>query len=215
MNPSTQHEKTTQTADAVRTKKVDWIDLSGHESLTPPLPDVEETPEESDRDESNEESDRDESNEESDKEEESDEETNEEKTIPGDWVCIIYDRDYWSTTENKYLWTGRVVEENDTYLNVDCGLDEGIHIFRKRNSFFDFSKNVYDDCFGWTVRIHRIEYNYETQRIVDKTAGPENVNAYSVPESLQIPTIAAIGYMLFISLIGPMFHTICQTRDEL
>ena len=120
MNSTEQSSNMTQTAGETTEegRRADWIDLSGHESLTPPLTVVTETntedsaedsssdsaPEENEENNSEDESQ--ESGEEGDKgesedenEESSEEECEEEEckdinnTIPGDWVCIVYGRD--------------------------------------------------------------------------------------------------------------------------
>jgi len=240
MNSTEQSSKMTQTAGETTEegRRADWIDLSGHESLTPPLTVVTETntedssedsssdsaPEENEENNSEDESQ--ESGEEGDKgesedenEESSEEECEEEEckdinnTIPGDWVCIVYGRDYWKETGNKYMFTGMIIEENNRWVEVDCGEEEGTHVFHKCDSFLDFSRNTYTDRFGWTVRIHRVEFDYETCRIVDKTAHKNWEDSYQVPTKLEMPGVVALGYIFFISLVAPMFHAVCKPRN--
>ena len=245
MNSTEQSSKMTQTTgESTEGRRADWIDLSGHESLTPPLTvvteaDAEDSAEDSSSDsaqedagennvsdnDSNEEEERDEEDEQSDENERSEEERDEEdeqsdeessdedNTIPGDWVCVVYDRDYWNETGNKYLFTGMVTEENDRWVEVDCGEEEGTHVFHKCDSFLDFSRNTYTDRFGWTVRIHRVEFDYDTCRIVDKTAHKNWENAFQVPTKLEMPGVVALGYIFFISLVAPMFHALSKPRN--
>lgn len=236
MNSTEQSSKMTQTAGETTEegRRADWIDLSGHESLTPPLTVVTETntedssedsssdsaPEENEENNSEDESQ--ESGEEGDKgesEDENEESSEEEEckdisnTIPGDWVCIVYGRDYWKETGNKYMFTGMIIEENNRWVEVDCGEEEGTHVFHKCDSFLDFSRNTYTDRFGWTVRIHRVEFDYETCRIVDKTAHKNWEDSYQVPTKLEMPGVVALGYIFFISLVAPMFHALCKPRN--
>lgn len=241
MNSAQQNSKMTQTNDESKEeRRADWIDLSGHESLTPPLAVVTEANTEDSVEESSSDSeDNVENNSNSDEEEASDTQSNEEEvtdeednedevddednedevdeeesnTIPGEWVCIVYGRDYWKETGNKYLFTGMVVEENNRWVEVDCGEEEGTHVFHKCDSFLDFSRNTYTDRFGWTVRIHRVEFDYENCRIVDKTAHKNWENAFQVPTKLEMPGVVAFGYILFISLVAPMFHALCKPRN--
>lgn len=240
MNSTEQSSKMTQTTgESTEGRRADWIDLSGHESLTPPLTvvteaDAEDSAEASSSDsaqedagennvsdndsneeeERSEEEERDEEDEQSDENEQSDEESSDEdNTIPGDWVCVVYDRDYWNETGNKYLFTGMVTEENDRWVEVDCGEEEGTHVFHKCDSFLDFSRNTYTDRFGWTVRIHRVEFDYDTCRIVDKTAHKNWENAFQVPTKLEMPGVVALGYIFFISLVAPMFHALSKPRN--
>ena len=223
MNSTEQSSKMTQTTgESTEGRRADWIDLSGHESLTPPLTvvteaDAEDSAEDSSSDSAQEDagennvSDND-SNEEEERDEE-DEQSDEDNTIPGDWVCVVYDRDYWNETGNKYLFTGMVTEENDRWVEVDCGEEEGTHVFHKCDSFLDFSRNTYTDRFGWTVRIHRVEFDYDTCRIVDKTAHKNWENAFQVPTKLEMPGVVALGYIFFISLVAPMFHALSKPRN--
>jgi cobalamin biosynthesis protein CobT len=246
MNSTEQSSKMTQTGgEPTEERRADWIDLSGHESLTPPLTVVTELNEEvddnsneeesssessdgdnenhsesseeecDDGEEDNEEEDEEEDNEDEDNEDDDEEEDNEDdeehsRKIPGYWVCIVYDREYWNETRNKYMFTGMVLEENNRWMEVDCGEDEGVHVFHKCNSFLDFSRDTYTDRFGWTVRIHKVEYDYENCRIVDKTAKKNQEDSFQIPTKLEMPGVVAFGYILFISLVAPMFHALTK-----
>jgi hypothetical protein len=256
MNSTEQSSKMTQTGgEPTEERRADWIDLSGHESLTPPLTvvtelneevddnsneeesssdssdgdnenhsesseeerddgeeDNDEEDEEEDNEDDEEEDNEDDEQEDNDEDEEEDNEDEEEhsRKIPGYWVCIVYDREYWNETRNKYMFTGMVLEENNRWMEVDCGEDEGVHVFHKCNSFLDFSRDTYTDRFGWTVRIHKVEYDYENCRIVDKTAKKNQEDSFQIPTKLEMPGVVAFGYILFISLVAPMFHALTK-----
>ena len=167
--------------------------------------------EEEDEDDENDEPVPEKEDEEYSEDEESDHESLEDLPL-NSMVVVVYDREYQEAEpSSKYIFTGKVhsKDPSKTWVKIDFGEDEGMHNFRKRFSF-DFSKHSYVDLFGWVVRIHSIDFDYEKLRLVDKTANKTDEELRIIPQAVQVPTVAAIGYLLFIALITPMMRAVCH-----
>ena len=145
-------------------------------------------------------------------EEESSEEDGPEDLPLDSMVVVVYDREYQDAEpSSKYMFTGRVHSKDlsKSWVKIDFGEDEGTHNFRKRFSF-DFSRNTYVDQEGWVVRIHSVEFDYDNLRIVDNTANTNDEEKRIVPQAVQVPAVALIGYLLFIALVTPMMRAVCH-----
>lgn len=144
-------------------------------------------------------------NDESESESESDFENNNEM------VCVVYDTKYQREHDDeKYMFIGTVVDQGHDFMAVDFG-EEGVLTFEKSPS--EFSRHTYTDKSNWTVRIHKIDYDYDSLTIVDKTR-EEYENSMFIPPQLQVPTILAFGYIFIISLITPLFTSVCKSIPE-
>ena len=126
-------------------------------------------------------------------------------------VCVVYDTKYQREHEDeKYMFIGTVVDQGHDFMAVDFG-EEGVLTFEKSPS--EFSRHTYTDKSNWTVRIHKIDYDYDSLTIVDKTR-EEYENSMFIPPQLQVPTILAFGYIFIISLITPLFTSVCKRIPE-
>lgn len=126
-------------------------------------------------------------------------------------VCVVYDTKYQREHEDeKYMFIGTVVDQGHDFMAVDFG-EEGVLTFEKSPS--EFSRHTYTDKSNWTVRIHKIDYDYDSLTIVDKTR-EEYENSMFIPPQLQVPTILAFGYIFIISLITPLFTSVCKSIPE-
>ena len=223
-----ENEETETVSKETQTTKPDWVDLSGHEDMVQTEnSDVDETEKEEmevekgdneDEDEETEVEDEDEdekgdNDEDEDEVEETEVEDEDEqynKDENRQYVCVVYDREYsQQNPDDMTMYIGVVQERNHNFIEVDFG-EDGVHYFESRTSF-DFSRNTYVDKSGCVVRVHDIRYDYKNFHIIDETFG-ETEERFVMPTTLQIPSIAAIGYMLFISLVAPVFTTICQNH---
>ena len=122
-------------------------------------------------------------------------------------VCVVYDSEYRQENK-KYLFIGYIANSSKTWVEIDFGTDEGVHLFHRAPSC-DFTRNTFKDESGWVVRIHKIHYDYELQKIVDDTYNQQKRERVYIPTSLQMPTLSVIGYLLFIALIVPAFNSVC------